>query len=177
MRALSKDNRRIILNAILFTAIAAIAVISDQVTKNVAVKYLKPIGSYPLWKDVFELTFCLNSGAAFSMLSDRRWLLITVTVIAMLLILAAGVMFRKASPFFFVSLGMIGGGGIGNMIDRISAGYVVDFFDFTLINFAIFNVADIFICVGAALLAIDILFVEKQELFDIKPKKNTEIEE
>lgn len=174
MRSLQKDTGRLILKAVLFSAIAAIVIIADRIAKNLAVELLKPIENYPLWKGVFELTFCTNYGAAFSILSNQRWLLIAVTAVAMLFILVAGVIYRKASYWFFLSLGMICGGGAGNMIDRIAAGYVVDFFDFTLINFPVFNVADVFICVGAALLLIDVIFIEKEEVFSHKSKKAKE---
>lgn len=140
----------------IWTLIAIIAgsVGLDQLTKRLVVRYLQPIASYPLWQDVLHLTYVENRGAAFGMLSQHRWVFMVFSTIA---IVGVGIyLFRfcKEGVWVKVALAMIVGGGIGNMIDRIALGYVVDFIDFTLIHFAVFNVADSFVSVGAVMLVI-----------------------
>lgn len=124
----------------------------DQLTKWIAVWTLEGEPSFPIWQDVLHLTYARNEGAAFGILSDQRWVFLvfsTVAIIGLLIYLFA---FPPKQRFVKIVLAMIIGGGIGNMIDRTILGYVIDFIDFTLIDFAIFNVADSFICVGAFLL-------------------------
>ncbi len=171
MRTLQKDTRRIMISRALFVLIAAVVTVLDQITKRIAVEKLKPIETYPLWKDVFHLTYCTNKGAAFSMLSGHRWVFIVITSVALVAMTAAIFVLKKNRYPFYIFMGMVVGGGIGNMIDRLGAGYVVDFFDFRLINFAIFNVADVFVCVGTALLAIDVIFIEDPSSFSLRRSK------
>ncbi len=131
--------------------ITALTVVIDQLTKFLAVKFLKPVDTVPLIEGVLHLTYLENRGAAFGMLKDHRWVFMvtsTVAVIAVLAFMMAG--YKKYyNPLLFTGLSFIAGGGIGNMIDRVANGFVVDFIDFRLINFAIFNGADSFVCVGA----------------------------
>ncbi len=144
---------------IFFLLVPAI-VLLDQFSKFLAVKYLEPIGSYPLIKDIFHLTYVKNDGAAFSLFSDKQLFLILVTLVVICLIL--GLMFKSiqegATPWLILSLAMISGGAIGNLIDRMRLNYVIDYFEFRFINFAIFNVADVFIVMGTLLLCYLILF-------------------
>ena len=134
---------------ILIITIIIGAVALDQLTKWLTVIYLDYRESFPLWKDVLHFTHERNEGAAFSMLSDQRWVFMVFSTVAIIGLLIYLIFFRPKSRFVQVTLAMIVGGGIGNMIDRIWLGYVVDFIDFTLIDFAVFNVADCFITVGA----------------------------
>ena len=139
-----------ILLAIIFGSVAL-----DQFTKYLTVTYLQPegaAGSIHLWEDVLHLTYVKNPGAAWGMLADHRWVFMTFSTVA---IIGLGIYlfgFSKDQKWAKISLAMIIGGGIGNMIDRIWLGYVVDFIDFTLINFPVFNVADSFVTVGAGML-------------------------
>ncbi len=126
----------------------------DQLTKALAVAYLKPIRSYPLWKGVFHFTYVENRGAAFGMMADQRWIFLILSTVGILAIIAYLFWDKELDLFAFASLACVAGGGIGNMIDRIAYGYVVDFLDFTLINFAVFNVADSFVCCGVVLFVI-----------------------
>ena len=131
--------------------IIAAAVILDQITKHLAVLHLKPIPTLPLWEGVFHLTYATNTGAAWSIFSapDQRWIYMTISIVGILAMLACIIFWRELSPMTRVGLAMMAGGGIGNMIDRIANGFVVDMLDFCLINFPIFNVADCFVCIGA----------------------------
>lgn len=135
----------------------------DRISKILAVKYLSVINTHPLIRDVFHLTYRENTGAAFSILSGRRILLIGFTAIAIsAMVIVLELARRKGGHWLFtLSLSMIIGGAIGNLIDRASLGYVIDYFDFRLINFAVFNVADSFISIGAVLLGASIIFEEK----------------
>ena len=135
-------------------------VLADVITKLAALKYLKPVGTFPVIKDVFHLTFCKNTGAAFSMFSGKPYILAVFSIIVILAITAYILKTRPKSRTLMWALSMIVAGGTGNVIDRVLRGYVVDFFDFRIINFAIFNVADIFVCVGTALLGIYLFFIE-----------------
>lgn len=138
-------------------------VILDQLTKWLAVKFLMPVGTFPIIEDVLHLTYLENEGAAFGMLKDSRWVFLVISTIAIAGIIFYFVRFKPQNKLFQLSLAFILGGGIGNMIDRTLLGYVVDFIDFRLINFAIFNVADSFVCIGAVLLFIYVLFIESKE--------------
>ncbi|MBR3894275.1 MAG: signal peptidase II [Clostridia bacterium] len=137
---------------ILLIAIIVGIVALDQLTKAFAVIYLEGEASFPLWQDVLHFTYARNEGAAFGMLSDQRWVFMIFSTVAILVLL--GVLFFRApkSRYVQITLAMVAAGGIGNMIDRIALGYVIDFIDFTLIDFAIFNVADSFVTVGAFML-------------------------
>lgn len=174
MQKLSKSNRQRILYAVIL--VWGIAV--DQLTKALAVKHLAGRVTLPLWKNVFHFTYVENRGAAFGMLKDHRWIFLifsTVAILALAFYLFRGVSYLsdKREDGSYPPLGTLGGialslivsGGIGNMIDRLALGYVVDFIDVRLINFAVFNVADSFVCVGAGLLALHLLlpFFKKKE--------------
>ncbi len=144
-------------NYVIYTAIIIIGIIADQITKWLAVKYLKPIDTFPIINRALHLTYVENRGAAFGMLSDARWVFIilsTVTIIFLIGVLYLGYTER---PLYTISLSMIISGGIGNMIDRVMLGYVVDFIDFRLINFAVFNGADSIVCVGAGILILALI--------------------
>lgn len=154
---------------ILLIAIIAGSVVLDQLTKWLAVIYLSGEPSFPLWKDVFHLTFVKNEGAAFGMLSDHRWVFMIFSTVAIIALAVYLFRFPPKSRFVQITLAMIIGGGIGNMIDRVLLGYVIDFLDFTLINFAVFNVADSFVTVGAFLL---IGYLVRDILRDLRAPKH-----
>lgn len=137
---------------VLYTLIILTAVALDQLTKTLAVNYLMPVGSVPIIDGVIHLTYVENPGAAFGILKDAPWLFNTLSVIAIAAILLYLYLGHAGNKLYAISLSMIAAGGIGNMIDRAVLHYVVDFIDFRLINFAVFNGADSFVCVGAGLL-------------------------
>ena len=146
----------------------------DQLSKYLAVIYLKGGESFPIIKNVLHLTYVENEGAAFGMLKDHRWIFMIISSVAIIGLFVYLVKNHKASRLQNVALTMIIAGGIGNMIDRVVLGYVVDFIDFTLINFAIFNVADSFVCVGVGLLIIYLLMTLKREHDAEKASKSAE---
>ncbi len=132
--------------------IALAVVLLDQLTKHLAVEFLKPAGSVPLIDGVLHLSYVENTGAAFGIMKNSRWLFMVISVVAIIILIYVIAKYGKGHAFASVAVAMILGGGIGNMIDRVRIGYVIDFIDFRLINFAVFNVADSFVTVGALLL-------------------------
>lgn len=138
-----------------------ISVLLDRITKQLAVKFLVPIDSFPIIEDVLHFTYLENTGAAFGSLKNARWVFLAISTIAIIALLVYMIKVKPKSRLLVTGLSFIVGGGIGNMIDRVINGYVVDFIDFRLINFAIFNVADSFVCVGAALTVIYVLFFDR----------------
>jgi len=135
-------------------------VVIDQISKFYAQTLLQDGPSIPLIEGVFHLTYARNTGAAFSILEGNQFLLKGVTTLIMFFLI--GYLYKmtkeKGQILFKISLAFILGGGIGNLIDRIRLDYVIDYFDFTLINFAIFNVADSFVVVGTILLGYLLVF-------------------
>ena len=127
-----------------------LVVVLDRITKLAVVNTMTENMSIPIIKNVFHLTYILNPGAAFGMLEYSRVFFIALTVV----ILACAVIFRKKiqqeAPMIKYGGALLLGGAIGNLIDRIETGLVVDFFDFRI--WPIFNVADIAICVGVGLI-------------------------
>ena len=146
-----------LLEYVLYAGIVGIGIALDQLTKWLAVKFLLPIDTVPIIKDALHLTYAENPGAAFGMLANNRWVFLiisTLAILAMAFYLFSGLSEGRLAG---IALSMLIAGGIGNMIDRLALGYVVDFIDFRLIDFAIFNGADSFVCVGAGLLILALL--------------------
>lgn len=143
----------------------------DQLTKALAVRWLMPIDTVPIIKDALHLTYAENKGAAFGMLANSPWVFNSVTVITVIGLLIYLYLGHPKGVLYPISIAMIIGGGIGNMIDRIVNGYVVDFIDFRLIDFAIFNGADSFVCVGAGLLILAMILDMIKEAREAKEKE------
>lgn len=149
-------------------------ILLDQGTKFWALASLKPIHNMTLVEGFMDLTFVENRGVAFGMFSGQRWFILLLTgIIAIGLIWFYKAMPKKKEYFpLRVSLVLVLSGAIGNIIDRLFRGYVVDFFEFTFFEWPVFNVADIYVVVGVILLALMILFVVKDEDLDFKKKKD-----
>jgi len=118
--------------------------------------------SIPVIQDVFHITYIHNTGAAFSIMAGQISLLI---LLPLFMIIAAVVfmfvMRKKGHPMLMTSVALIAGGGVGNLIDRMMLGYVVDYLDFRV--FPIFNLADIAVCVGCGLLILYVLFFDGKQ--------------
>ena len=134
-----------------FAAIALGVVAIDQISKLLILEFLYQ-DQLVLIEGVLNFTYVENRGMAFGLLSDHRWVFMVFSTVAIVALLVYLFRFRPESRWMQVSMAFIVGGGIGNMIDRVFLGYVVDFFDFRLINFAVFNVADSFVCIGAGMM-------------------------
>lgn len=129
----------------------------DQITKALVLNFLYE-GQVVLIPGVLNFTYVENRGMAFGLLADHRWVFMVLSVLGIALV--GFYLYRYVkSTLGRVSLALVIGGGIGNMIDRISLGFVVDFIDFCLFDFWVwvFNVADAAVCVGAALFALDLI--------------------
>lgn len=139
----------------------------DQWTKHLAVTHLAGQESITLIRGVFQLQYLENRGAAFGILQNKLWIFVILTIVY--LFVAVFIYFkiprRKKYLMLHIIAVLLTAGALGNFIDRIRLGYVVDFFYFSLIDFPIFNVADILVVVSFILLAICILFVYKEEDF------------
>lgn len=174
---MSKKKRNRLLLDVLFLVLL---VAMDQLTKYFAIVKLKNQPAVPIIPNVFELNYLENRGAAFGLLQNQKFFFLFSGVIILFVILF--VLFKipdkKKYRMLNLFLVMIIGGGIGNMIDRIRFDYVVDFLSFVLINFPIFNVADMYVTISMIGLAVLILFVYKEEDFgflSFKQKKFREI--
>lgn len=155
---------------ILYSAIIIVGIFLDQITKWLSVKFLSVVDTVPIIKNVIHLTYVENRGAAFGMFKDQRWIFMTtstVMIVGLLIYLYLGLAENK---LYEISIAMIISGGIGNMIDRIALQYVIDFIDFRLINFAVFNGADSFVCVGAGLLVLALVRDIVKEAKELKEK-------
>lgn len=138
-----------------------VLVFLDQLTKWLAVVYLSESASKVFIPGIIELTYHENPGAAWGMLQDHRWVFMvtsTVAIIAILIYLAKN---RKdMHPLSLCAFTMIAAGGVGNMIDRLFVGYVVDFINFLFMDFPVFNFADMCVTVGAAVMIVWLLFID-----------------
>lgn len=148
-----------------------ILIIFDQITKRMAVNYLMDKGSFQIIDGVLELYYLPNgnTGAAFGMLKGHQslFMLIAIIVVAIIGYILYNMPFDTKFILISVLLTFIAAGGIGNMIDRLKQNYVVDFIYFSIINFPIFNVADIYVSVSTVILAVYMIFILKEEDFKI----------
>ena len=140
---------------------------ADQITKLLTIKLIKPHGNIEILKNFLDFSYVENRGAAFGIMQNSRWIFIAIT-----LIVSAGIIYilffkKNESRIFKISLILILSGALGNLIDRIFRGYVVDMIEVTFINYPVFNFADCCVVIGAILLCIYILFVYKE------PEKET----
>jgi len=137
--------------------VGALAFLADRISKQLVVEWLEPESSVVIWKNVFSLTYTQNTGAAFSILADRTWLLIAFSAVALVVMTEA---LRRAlhnTPLRNVLLWLLMAGGLGNLADRLLFGYVVDFFNIQILHFPIFNVADICLTIAAVFLIVALL--------------------
>lgn len=154
---------------VLWALIPLCIIAADQIVKHWAQKTLQQTDTLPVIENVFHLTYARNTGAAFSMMQGGRWIFVAIAAVMLCVMFWA---LRKQwiqGVFGKLAVLFVMGGGIGNLIDRIRFGYVVDLFDFRLINFAIFNVADSFITVGGIMLGIYLIFIDRR----LTRKENT----
>lgn len=132
----------------------ALIVAFDQFTKFLAKKYLLGNPAVPFIKGVVQFNYTENQGMAFSMFSGARWVFVALTVV--FCVGALVLMFKNKFPslWLYWSVGVIVAGGLGNLMDRVLYGYVVDFIEPTFVNFAIFNIADSAVTLGTISLVI-----------------------
>lgn len=162
---------------VLWSVLIAASVLLDQISKLIVVKTLPLYDSVILINGIFSFTHIQNRGAAWGMFSENRWIFLTATAIAIVILPIVLYKYRNLHVLFGISMSMIIGGAIGNMIDRVFLGYVVDFLEFTFIDFPVFNIADVCIVVGTFMMAAYILFFDKTLFVDNKKTSETVKEE
>lgn len=161
------------LNAITLVSIAAF-VAADQLIKYFVIRFLEPVGSAPFIPYLVKLTYVENSGAAFGSFSKYTVFLSIFTAVLLgfcLYFLLSGKIQKKLPRIAFI---LITAGGIGNLIDRVFRGYVIDYFDFLFMKFAVFNFADSLVCIGAFLLILYLIIDIVKENKAQKASEQTE---
>ncbi len=163
-----------IASCILWILLWGILILLDLGTKAAAVQALQGKPPIVLIDGVLELLYIQNTGAAFSLLENAQWLFILIAVLAVVLITLFLIRIPKKRRFLplQVLLTLISAGAVGNLIDRIRLGYVRDFIYFSLIDFPVFNVADIYVTVSTVLLVLVVLFYYKEEDFDFLHRRS-----
>lgn len=161
---------------LVFLAGLVLSIGFDQWSKALAVTHLKDKEPFVLWDGVFELYYSENRGAAFGMLQGRQgffFLIAVIVILGVFWILYRLPTERRYLPFT-CCLFLLVSGAVGNMIDRLTGGYVVDFLYFKLIDFPIFNVADCYVVVATCLLILLFFFFysdEELEFLSLKKRK------
>ena len=146
----------------IFYVIIAIAIILDQITKNIITTSMSIGETIPVIENVFHITYFRNTGAAFGILQGQTLILTIVPIILIVAILVFLTMKVKENHVVLsLGLALICAGGIGNLIDRLRFGAVIDFFDFRV--FPIFNIADSCVVVGCGLLIVYTIFLDRSE--------------
>ena len=151
---------------ILWSLIVIVIMALDQLSKYWVINNIGMTDSITVIPNVIDFVYVKNTGAAFSFLSDKTYGIVILSIISVLFCI--GVIFfmikkKPQSKLLTISLALMLSGALGNVIDRIARGYVVDFIEATFINFPVFNVADIAITCGAILIIIYVLFFEKSK--------------
>lgn len=169
------NKRKIILLTVDFI-LAVILVAADQITKYFAILNLKGQSPYTIIDGVFELHYLENRGAAFGMLQEQKFffIFIAAVILSVIVYVLFKTPYQKMYIKLHITLVIIAGGAIGNLVDRVRYDYVVDFLYFSLIDFPVFNVADIYVTLAAFCLVILLLFVYKEsdlEFLTFRTKK------
>jgi signal peptidase II len=146
---------------IITLALALILVVIDQLVKHWVVANVALNTVHPLIPHVLALTNLRNDGAAWSILEGQQWFFSVVTVVALIVILYLFYRWRH-NPHLLLPLSLILAGAVGNFIDRIQHGYVVDMFETLFMNFPVFNVADCYLTIGVVWLVIIIIREEEE---------------
>ncbi len=147
---------------VFFVGIAALLLL-DQITKWIVLNTLTKVDTVALIDGIFHFTYCENRGAAFGIMQNRVWFFVVITIAVFIAVIWYMIKYKPKNKWLIFSLTLLMGGALGNFVDRIFRGYVVDFLDFRLINFPIFNVADCFVVIGAILLACYMIFSEYEK--------------
>jgi signal peptidase II len=145
----------------LYFVMVVIVLLIDRITKLWVVSKMELSETIPVINGFFHITYIKNSGAAFGILANMRWGFVIVTVLVLTAIFYMAVKTSREDRYLTMIYGMITGGALGNLIDRVRTGLVIDFFDFRGIWPYIFNVADSFVVVGVILLTWQIFRTEK----------------
>lgn len=172
-----RENEKVSRKKMLFldAVLAVLLLAFDQFTKYLAITQLKGRSAFVLIDDVLELQYLENRGSAFGMLQNQKFFILFVGIVFLAVILFFLFKLPETRKYtgVHILLSVIIAGGIGNMIDRFRFDYVVDFISFVLINYPIFNVADIYIVVATLSLFVMFLFVfQERDLEFLSFKQN-----
>ncbi len=160
---------------LIYLSVTLGAVAVDYISKVLAKTFLYDQDDVRLIPYIFNLTYLENKGAAWGMFADKRWIFMIISTVAIIAMLFIQFKYADAPKMFCIPLAFVIGGGIGNMIDRIFSGYVVDFIQFDFYkDFPVFNVADMFVTVGTVLLGIYLIFFDKVVLVSRKEEKEND---
>lgn len=147
----------------LYISLILIFIFTDQLSKFLTVKYLDEFESVPVVDNILDFTHVHNTGGPWSIFSNTPYIFIVLTVVVFII----GIIYLKKHPqkhiLSKISISLIAGGALGNFIDRLARGYVVDMIDVNFFNYPVFNVADCYIVVGAVLMSIYVLFVYRED--------------
>lgn len=137
----------------------------DQLIKFYVLDHFKDMTdkTIPLINEFLHISYVENRGVAFGMMQGGGTVLIVVTSLIVLLVTALIIFSKDNNKWYLLSLSLILGGGIGNLIDRVARGFVIDYIDFRVINFAVFNFADCCVVIGTILFIIYIIFIEPKK--------------
>lgn len=159
---------------IILLSIIGGSILVDQIVKIIISSTMDVGETIPVIKDIFHFTYIRNEGAAFGMLSEHRWVFMIISSVAIVAMCIYLFKFSKERMLTRIGVALVIGGGIGNMIDRIFLGYVVDMIDCRFIDFYVFNVADSCVCVGAGIVFLGVLLDTVKEIKENKAKKLNE---
>ena len=146
---------------VIWIIVIALSVAIDQLTKYLISNSYAVGETHVLINGVLNFTYIRNEGAAWGMFSNSRWVFIVITAVMLVVMPLVLYKYRKLHFLFGFSLSLIIGGAIGNMIDRVFQGSVVDFIQAAFIDFPVFNFADCCVTVGAVLMFIYLVFIDK----------------
>lgn len=146
---------------IIYFAIAVLLIAIDQITKYLTVKFLEPISNLDLIPKFLSLTYVENRGAAFGIMQDSRWFFVIITLVFLIGLGIYAARLKKRSRLFCISSALVCAGAIGNLIDRVLNGFVVDMIRVHLFDFPVFNFADCCIVIGMVLLCWAVGFQDK----------------
>lgn len=141
--------------------LSVIVIVIDQWTKYYIQTRLAPGDSIPVISDIFHITLVLNPGAAFGLLEHQRAFFVIIAIVMLLGVAFFYPRIPQDSKILRIGIGLMTGGAIGNVIDRIKTGLVVDFFDFRI--WPVFNIADIAIVSGVSIIIFSMLYLSKEE--------------
>lgn len=143
-------------------AVAAVLLAADQITKFFVLRDLQSLRSIPIFPGLLELSYIENTGAAFGLFKNMMWFVFLITVVAFIVILVILFRYRKHTFFSYAAAALLMAGGIGNLLDRIFYGFVVDFIHVMFFDY-IFNFADCCVTVGVVLFVIHVILISARE--------------
>lgn len=147
----------------LFTMVSLLIIAADQLIKGWAINYLLPVHSIPVIPGLFYLTYVENRGAAFGIFQGNTVPLAIITAIIIIILIVSVYTGKMGGRFMSATVMIIVAGGVGNLIDRVLRGYVVDYLDFSvLFGFPVFNLADCCVVVGVGVMLLHMIVLERR---------------